>query len=184
MGFDIDIRKVNIGGETFEHFMFRAAEALRKYIEQEYYTLREQYMPKVYQRSRHSVPWKDAKSYHFEGSLFAEDFVEVGFNRRTLSIKLRYDANAYHESVVRTNGRYGQEGYLPILLNYGWTWDGWEGYDDFFHGFEGMYFIESGIQRFEKDPRFQKKGITVKVTSLFVGNDGRAYTYDRDRYRR
>ena len=39
MGFNIDIRNVDVGGETFEHFMFRAANQLKKYIEYEYFTL-------------------------------------------------------------------------------------------------------------------------------------------------
>ena len=173
-----DLRKVIIDGETFEHFMFRAAKALKGYIEDEYYRQRELYDPKVYQRDRHSVPWKSAKSYHFSDSLFCEDFVDVGFDKNTLSIKLRYDENAYHESVVRSNGRYGQNGYLPILLNYGWSWNGWEGSNDFFHGFEGMYFIENGIQRFLKDPRFKRKGIEIRINSIFTGSDGRSYRYE------
>ena len=157
--------------------MFRAANQLKKYIEYEYFTLHEQYHPKVYQRDRHSVPWKEPMGYHFDNSLFVDDFVEVGLDRRTLVIKLRFDHNAYHESVVRTNGRYGKDGYLPILLNYGWTWDGWEGTDDFFHGFEGMWFIENGICDFLNDKRFQKKGIKIHVHSLFTGDDGRRYQY-------
>lgn len=177
MGFKIDLRKVNVGGETFEHYMRRAAEQLKKNIEEEYYLMHSKYEPTVYQRSRHSVPWKEPKSYHFEGSLFVEDFVEVGFDNQSLSIKLRYDENAYHESVVRSNGRYGQDGYLPILLNYGWSWNGWEGTDDFFHGFEGMFFIENGIWRFLNDPRFQKKGISIKVHSYMAGMDGRVHQY-------
>lgn len=174
----LDLRKVIIDGETFEHFMHRAAKALKGYIEDEYYRQRELYDPKIYQRDRHSVPWKAAKFYHFSDSLFCEDFIEVNLDNRSLSIKLRYDENAYHESVVRSNGRYGQDGYLPILLNYGWAWNGWEGYDDFFHGFEGMYFIENGIQKFMNDKRFQKKGITIKINSIFTGSDGRRYQYD------
>lgn len=178
MNLNLDIRKIDVGGETFEHFMFRAAQQLKKYIEQEYYALHDKYEPSVYQRDRHSVPWKSPKNYHFDGSLFAEDFVEVGFDKRSLTIKLRFDDNAYHESVVRNNGRYGQDGYLPILLNYGWAWNGLEGYNDFFHGFEGMYFIENGIQRFMNDKRFQKKGITIKINSIFTGSDGRRYQYE------
>lgn len=174
---NLDLRKIDVGGETFEHFMLRAAQALKGYIEDEYYRQRELYDPKVYERDRHSVPWKEAKSYHFSDSLFCEDFVNVDFDNRTLSIKLRYDENAYHESVVRSNGRYGQDGYLPILLNYGWSWNGWEGYDDFFHGFEGMFFIENGIKRFMQDSRFKKKGIHINIQSIFKGNDGREYTY-------
>lgn len=175
---NIDLRKVNIGGETFEQFLRRAAEQLRKCIEYEYYLAHEKYHPTVYQRDRHSVPWKEPMGYHFDGSLFVEDFVDIGLDGRTLAIKLKYDNNAYHESVVRTNGRYGHDGYLPILLNYGWSWHGSEGENDFFRGFEGMYFIENGIQRFLKDPRFQRKGVSIRINSIFTGSDGRSYTYE------
>ena len=56
---NLDLRKADVGGETFEHFMFRAAQALKGYIEDEYYRQRELYDPKVYERDRHSVPWKE-----------------------------------------------------------------------------------------------------------------------------
>lgn len=177
---NIDIRKIRFdNGETLEHFVKRAADALYADIRYEfdlfYFAGRK---PQVYQRDRHSVPWKDAKNYSFRKAMFVEDYVDVSIDNSSLAIKIKFNANAYHESVVRSNGRYGNDGYLPILLNYGWSWSGWEGKNDFFHDFEGLHFIEKGIERFQKRLEFKRAGISIHISSVLIDDKGRDYLYN------
>lgn len=177
---NLDIRKYKFGdGRTFESVVRGAAQELYNCIYREileYYT---SYDPNTYDRQRHSVPWKGSKTYSFERAMRLMDGIEVGVDNRSLSMYIRFDdTHAYHESVVwnAQTQSYGQDGYLPLLLNYGWEWSGVNKHIEHFTYYSGAHFIERGIKNFNKSP-YAKYGITINISAIGEGQDGSKYTY-------
>ena len=147
----------NKSGLTYSELLKREVDRLYDCIQNridEYY---DSYDPSKYRRT-----------YRFMGALYAENLVDIRIieNRIELSIKFHPDL-AYHETWT-PNGN----GYVPILLNYGFKNKKLKRYlgleDDIEHltVLKPQLFIENGILDWNKT---NKLGITIDVTAIYNG---------------
>lgn len=119
----------------------------------EYY---DSYEPKVYRRT-----------YRFQDSMYAQDIVDI----RVLENKITLSIN-FHPSLANHPSLFGgEDGYVPLLLNYGWVAEKLEDSLGYiiprFTRFEGIHFIEEGIKEYN---RINPLGITVNINKIANGN--------------
>lgn len=114
------------------------------------------YEPKIYERT-----WR------FQGVMYAQDMVDIQVvgNRLSLSI-LFHPSLANHPSLLG-----GNDGYVPLLLNYGWVAEKLEDSLGYviprFTRFEGVHFIEEGIDEYN---RINPLGIRININKIADGN--------------
>lgn len=145
-------------GETYAEALKREVDRLYDCIQariEEYY---DSYEPKIYKRT-----------YRFMGALYAEDLVDVRAVGTQIQLSLRFNPSlAYHDTWT-SNGN----GYVPILLNYGFENNKLKNYLGLDHHVEHLtylkpqLFIENGIMDWN---RTNKLGLTIDVTAIYNGS--------------
>lgn len=143
---DFDIRKLQLpNGRTFEKQMQYEAKRFLKILQDEIDKWYRAYSPTMYQRT-----------YNMKSSVYAEDFVDIDSSGMQLSIKVKYTDEAYHQSLWSSD-----EVNTLLLMNYGYrVQSGWHKDIPYFGYREGGYFLESAVERFNRDNYF---GIEVVV---------------------
>lgn len=137
-------------GKTIEQNLKSEAKRLLDCIQKridEYYS---SYKPKYYDRT-----------FDFLNSMFiAEDILNIIVKDNTMAVSIKFDESlAYHTSLFG-----GNKVYIPLLINDGWCWDGWENREeDHFHKYNGFHFLEKGIADFNKNNTFKLKIILSKT---------------------
>jgi hypothetical protein len=144
-------------GETYAEVLKREVDRLYDCIQariEEYY---DSYEPKIYERT-----------YRFMGALYAEDLVDIQVVGTQIQLSLRFHPDlAYHDTWTE-NGN----GFVPILLNYGFENNKLKNYLGLEHHVEHLtylkpqLFIENGIMDWN---RINKLGITIDVTAIYNG---------------
>lgn len=144
-------------GETYAEALKREVDRLYDCIQmriEEYY---DSYQPKIYKRT-----------YRFMGALYAEDLVDIKVVGTQIQLSLRFHPElAYHDTWT-SNGN----GFVPILLNYGYENDKLKNYLGLDHHIEHLthlkpqLFIENGIMDWNKT---NKLGLTIDVAAIYNG---------------
>lgn len=97
------------------------------------------YFPTTYERTN-----------KFRNSLMVEDFIDFNAINNRIEIKLYFNPDlAWHESYFSDDG-----GYVPKLINDGWSWDEIISPNDHFSNYEGFHFIEKGISDYNKSNKY------------------------------
>lgn len=131
-------------GLTCEEILRHEADRLKSCIQNRINEFYAEYQPKVYQRT-----------FAFQSSLYVDNFVQIGVSGTSLTIKLRFDENAYHPSL------WGAEsGYLPSLLNDGWKWHNSNVNIYRLSNFDGYKFLEKAVDDYNQDNPY---GIKVNI---------------------
>lgn len=108
------------------------------------------YTPKYYERTN-----------KFKTSLMVEDFIEFDITNNRINMKLYFNPDlAWHESYFNDEG-----GYVPQLINDGWSWDNIITPNDHFSNFEGFHYIEKGISDFNRKNIY---GIKINVINDWI----------------
>ena len=130
-------------GVTLEEILRNEAQRLKDCIQKfidEYYG---SYSPSVYSRT-----------FRFQRSLSVDDVVEVDVTQNQMRIYLLFDNNlAYHPSAFRN----GQNGYVPVLINYGWQWKNDKIHKEHLSYYNGFNFVEKGIALYEQSNPYHIK---------------------------
>jgi hypothetical protein len=144
-------------GETYAEALKREIDRLYNCINlriREYYN---SYEPKIYERT-----------YRFEGALYAENFVDIRVVGTQIQLSLRFHPElAYHDTWT-SNGN----GYVPILLNYGFennalrNYLGLDKHMEHLTYLKPQLFIENGIMDWNKT---NKLGLTIDVSAIYNG---------------
>ena len=145
-------------GETYAEALKREVDRLYDCIQariEEYY---DNYEPKIYKRA-----------YRFMGALYAEDLVDIRTVGTQIQLSLRFHPSlAYHDTWT-SNGN----GYVPVLLNYGFKNEKLKDYLGLDHHVEHLtylkpqLFIENGIMDWNKT---NELGLTIDVTAIYNGS--------------
>lgn len=146
------LAKLNIGtskiqnGSNWKQILKSESERLKQYIQDAIdETVYMSYYPKVYKRS-----------YQFERSLYVDDFVDIDITGSTMTMYIKFnDVLAYHNSLWN-----GSDGYLPILLDQGWSWHNSNVNIYRLSNFGGYHFLDQAIQNYNRDNPY---GIIVKI---------------------
>lgn len=149
----LDITKLKmLNGLTIGDNLRIESRRLLKCIQDEIDNYYDSYSPKFYR----------PRTYRFQQALYAEDFIEINIIKSTLNINLKFNESlSYHDSFS------GRDVYVPLLINDGWSWDGWEdAQDDHFHKYSGFHFLEKGIEKFNST---NSLGITVTLDKTWEG---------------
>ena len=86
----------------------------------------------------------------FRNSLMVEDFIDFNAINNRIEIKLYFNPDlAWHESLFSDDG-----GYVPKLINDGWSWDEIISPNDHFSNYEGYKFIQKGISDYNKSNKY------------------------------
>lgn len=94
------------------------------------------YTPKTYERTN-----------KFRNSLMVEDIIDFDTTNSKIKIKLYFNHDlAWHESYFNDEG-----GYVPQLINNGWSWEHIITPNDHFSNYKGFHYIEKGIASFQKN---------------------------------
>lgn len=144
-------------GETYAELLKREVDRLYDCINariNEYY---DSYEPIKYKRT-----------FRFQNALYAENLVDIRVVGTQIQLSLRFHPDlAYHDTWT-SNGN----GYVPILLNYGFkneklkNYLGLEEHVEHLTYLEPQLFIENGILDWNKT---NKLGITIDVTAIYNG---------------
>ena len=142
---DIDVTQLRLkNGMTMEQILRQEAERLRQCIQDRIDEIYDIYQPRVYQRT-----------YAFQSSLYVDDVVRIDTIGKKLTIRLLFNDNAYHPSLWG-----GDKGYLPSLLNDGWSWKN-SNIDIYrFSNFDGYHFLENAVDDYNQDNPY---GIKVNI---------------------
>lgn len=143
---NIDVSTLRLkNGMTCEGILKQEAERLHQYIQDEIDEAYMSYTPKVYKRT-----------YQFEHSLYVDDMVEINATGTQLSIKLKFnDTLAWHNSLWN-----GSDGYLPALLDDGWSWHSSNVNIYRLSNFDGYHFLENAVDKYNQDNPY---GIKVNI---------------------
>lgn len=149
---NINLNKVKINGKPIKTILKEETDRLYRCIQfyiDEYYAT---YNPKVYDRT-----------YRFQGAMYVENFLDIKIIGNTIQLQIKFnDDLAMHDSIY-DNG----VGYVPVLINDGWCWKGWENKpEDHFHKYSGYHFIEKGIADFN---RLNPYHIRINVEKIYKG---------------
>lgn len=141
--------------ETYAETLKREVDRLYNCIQEKIEEYYDSYEPKIYKRT-----------YRFMGALYAEDLVDIRVVGTQIQLFLRFHpALAYHDTWT-SNGN----GYVPILLNYGFENKELEKYlgkpIEHVTYLKPQLFIENGIMDWN---RTNKLGLTIDVTAIYNG---------------
>ena len=144
-------------GETYGELLKREVNKLYDCIQariNEYY---ESYEPIKYRRT-----------FRFKGALYAENLVDIRIVGTQIQLSIRFHPDlAYHDTWTSKGN-----GYVPILLNYGYENESLKNYLGLNEHIEHLthlkpqLFIENGILDWNKT---NKLGITIDVTAIYNG---------------
>ena len=144
-------------GETYAEALKREVDRLYDCIQERINEYYDNYEPKIYKRT-----------YRFMGALYAEDLVDIRAVGTQIQLSLRFHpVLAYHDTWT-SNGN----GYVPILLNYGFKNEKLKDYLGLDYHVEHLtylkpqLFIENGIMDWN---RTNKLGLTIDVTAIYNG---------------
>jgi hypothetical protein len=135
---------------------------LKRILQRQIEAYYDSYDPKYYKRT-----------YMFQRSLRTEEIIANG---NEIAVRIYFDEKyATHPSVVYNRGKKGEDGFVPILLNYGWRWR--KNSDLYYHfsTYEGFNFVEKAVNEFNT----QKHG-HIKIT--LEAKHGRGIVERRDYY--
>lgn len=158
------LSKMNVGnlkmknGKTVTKNLEIEAKRLKQCIQNEIDNYYDSYKPEEYVRT-----------FRFKKSLYVEDFVDIDVINNTMFINLKFDEDlAYHDSID------GTQGYIPLLINDGWCWDGYTGEEDHFRRYDGFHFFEKGIEEWNKT---NTMGFKVTLDKTYEGDNYFRKTY-------
>src|SRR5574344_500159 len=139
---NLDIGKLKKkNGKTVTQNMQYEAKRLMNCIQEEIDNYYNSYSPTIYNRS-----------FRFQESLYAEDFINIDVKDNMVYIYLRFQSNlAYHDSFS------GEDVFVPLLINDGWCWDGYTGSEDRFKRYDGYHFLEKGIEKWNQSNSMRLK---------------------------
>lgn len=137
---DIDIRKLELpNGRTVEQQMKYEAKRFLKILQEEIDEWYRSYSPSQYDRT-----------YDMRNSVYAEDFVDINSSGTQLTIRIKYTDKAMHPSLWGD----GDTDTL-LLMNNGYNVEnGWHKDIPYFGYREGGHFLESAVERFNRENYF------------------------------
>lgn len=148
-------------GETYGELLKREVDRLYDCINARIDDYYNSYDPKIYRRT-----------YRFQGSLYAENLVDIRVVGNQIQLSLKFRPELADHDTWTSNGN----GYVPILLNYGFKNESLKNYLGLNHHIEHLtylkpqLFIENGILDWNKT---NKLGITIDVNAIY---DGRQFS--------
>ena len=159
----LSIMKMRTGtGETYTEILKREVDRLYDCIQRRINDYYNSYKPTVYKRT-----------WGFHGALYAEDLVDIRINGNQVELSVKFHPDlAYHDTWTASGN-----GYVPILLNYGFTNEklknylGLDEHIEHFTHLKPQLFIENGILDWNKQ---NKLGIQIDVTAIY---NGRQFSY-------
>lgn len=139
--------------EQLHREVLRLYDCIQYYIDQYYL----KYEPEVYNRT-----------WYFQGSMYAENIVDIRVEENQIKLSIRFNKDmSWHRNLWNSH-----DSYVPFLMNNGWVAPKLEqmigGSIYRFTRFDGIHFIERGIQDFNKT---NSLGIRIDVTALYNGNN-------------
>lgn len=149
-------------GETYGEVLKREVDRLYDCIQDEIDQYYQSYEPSFYNRT-----------YRFQGALYAENLVDIRVESNQIKLSLRFHPALAQHKTWTPNGN----GYVPILLNYGFENNTLRNYLGLDHHVEHLtylkpqLFIENGILRWNRE---NSLGITIDVTAIY---NGRQFSY-------
>ena len=159
----LTVTKLKMGnGETYGEMLKREVDRLYNCIQRridEYYA---SYTPSFYKRT-----------YRFHGALYAENLVDIRIEGNRFKLSLLFDPDLAQHETWTSSGN----GYVPILLNYGFRNRALEDYLELDKPVEHLtylkpqLFIENGILDWNRE---NSLGITIDVTAIY---EGRRFSY-------
>ena len=157
------VMKMRTGtGETYAEILKREVDRLYDCIQKRINDYYDSYEPTVYDRT-----WR------FHGALYAEDLVDIRINGNQVELSVKFHPDlAYHDTWT-ANGN----GYVPILLNYGFTNErlknylGLDEHVEHLTHLKPQLFIENGILDWNRQ---NSLGIQIDVTAIY---NGRQFSY-------
>ena len=159
----LTVTKLKMGnGETYGEMLKREVDRLYNCIQRridEYYA---SYTPSFYKRT-----------YRFHGALYAENLVDIRIEGNRFKLSLLFNPDLAQHETWTSNGN----GYVPILLNYGFRNRALEDYLELDKPVEHLtylkpqLFIENGILDWNRE---NSLGITIDVTAIY---EGRRFSY-------
>ena len=159
----LTVTKLKMGnGETYGEMLKREVDRLYNCIQRridEYYA---SYTPSFYKRT-----------YRFHGALYAENLVDIRIEGNRFKLSLLFDPDLAQHETWTSSGN----GYVPILLNYGFRNRALENYLELDEPVEHLtylkpqLFIENGILDWNRE---NSLGITIDVTAIY---EGRRFSY-------
>lgn len=146
-------------GETLQEQLSHEARRLYVCIQRRIDDYYDSYEPKIYRRT-----------YRFQGAIYAEDLVNAYVEGNKIKLSIRFHPSLAYHNTFTPNGN----GYVPILLNYGFNnvklqkYLGAKEPIEHLTHLKPQLFIENGILDWNRQ---NKLGITIDVTSVY--NDRR-----------
>ncbi len=128
----------NFTGGQLVKILEKEGNRLKDYLEDEIQNYYNSYSPTVYQRT-----------YNFLNSVRITPVLQEG---NQLTIKIYFDENmATHDSIFG-----GEDGYVPILLEYGWQWKNGMKIEHL-STYEGFHFVDKAIERYNSNNPYKFK---------------------------
>lgn len=143
-------------GETLQEQLSREVSRLYKCIQRRIDNYYDSYTPEPY-----------CRTYRFQGAMYAEDLIDIRIEDNQIKLSVKFHPSlAYHDTFTPKGN-----GYVPILLNYGFNNKKLENYVgrpiEHLTYLKPQLFIEKGILDWNRQ---NKLGITIDVTSIYNGN--------------
>lgn len=144
-------------GETYAELLKREVDRLYDCIQariDEYY---DSYEPRIYKRT-----------FRFQNALYAENLVDIRVVGNQIQLSIRFHPDLAYHNTWTPKGN----GFVPILLNYGYTNESLKNYLGLDEHIEHLthlkpqLFIENGILDWN---RTNKLGLTIDVTAIYNG---------------
>lgn len=149
-------------GETLQEQLSREVRRLYDCIQRRIDDYYDSYKPKIYSRT-----------YRFQGAICAENLADIRVEGNQIKLSVKFHPTlAYHDTFTSKGN-----GYVPILLNYGFNNIKLQNYLGAKEPIEHLtylkpqLFIEDGIRDWNRQ---NKLGITIDVTSIY---NGRRFNY-------
>lgn len=149
-------------GLTIRQNLEKAVEYLYDCVDnfiQEYYL---SYTPKIYQRT-----------YDFQDSLYAEDFIHARVNRDRIELSVSFRPSmSYHKNLFGNH-----ESYVPLLINSGWHSKKLEdriGVIPRFTQYGGYHFIEKAVDMFNRTNPY---GVYISPNDIDAEWEGRSIQF-------
>ena len=146
LGIDIDFTKLRLNnGRTIAQQMYYEARRFMAILQEEIDIWYHSYSPTEYERT-----------FKMRKCIYAEQYITVDIDASKLSIRIRFNKDAYHKSLWGN-----KEANALLLMNNGFeTKSGWHKDIPYFGYREGGHFLEKAMTRFNDTNEF---GITVRA---------------------
>lgn len=143
-------------------------ETLQEQLSREVYRLYECIQRRIDDYYNSYDPVQYRRTFRFQGAMYAEDIVDIRIVDNQIRLSVRFHPSLAYHPTFTSKGN----GYVPILLNYGFENKKLERYIgrpiEHLTYLEPQLFIENGILDWNRQ---NKLGITIDITSIYNGKN-------------